>query len=202
MGKGSALPLPALQARARLVAGLPGKAWGCDAIAAMVGQLVQAGDAVTARRLWLAQCPLASPGIADPHFRAAQPARPPAPFEWNLAANGDLAATPHPAGGLVSRVGGAVAQPVAWQMLVLPPGRYRLWWHMTKANGTPAGTAGLSLSCLRADRRMLAARAGPSGRLEAEVTITGQCAAQYLTLWQAPGPDDLRFDGAVILPRR
>lgn len=200
MGSDSALPLPVLQQRARLVIGFGGKrwGWGCGGVAPLASQLVRAGDVPTAKTLWLAQCPQASTGIADPHFRAVTRARPPVPFEWNLGSSGDLAAGRHPVSGLLARVSGAVAQPAAWQVLTLPPGRYSVRWRVVG----PAGTAALSFSCALDVRRPLPARHhGPDGWFEAELLADGGCPGQFLALWLTPGREDTWFDGAEILLR-
>lgn len=151
----SMLDLPALRARAEVVGSLSAKPWGCDTISPLVVRLVLAGGAFEARQLWQGHCPAAVPSIADPHFAALPVSRPPVPFEWNLVGSGDVSAMP--AGqihagdtGLLVRVGGPSAQPVAWQMLAVPAGRYRLRWTARLGGDRPA--TGAQLAILHPDR--------------------------------------------------
>lgn len=195
------LPLPSLQARAEIVGTMKGQAWNCDTVEPLVIKLIDKGGIADAKQLWLAQCSYASPGIADPRFSRLQRAQNPVAFEWNLAASGDVSITPSAnEGGLLVRVSGPTSLPVAWQMITPAPGRYRLSWTAQTAAGGSAKGAGLSLSCARNDRQTVAATDLGKGRFEAVVTIDGACAGRYLTLWLAPGNEDVRFDDLAISP--
>ena len=201
----SMLELPALRNRAAVVGSLAAKPWGCDAVSPLVVRLVLAGGPLEARQLWQGHCPAAVPGIADPHFAALPVSRPPVPFEWNLVGSGDVSAMPAAqsragASGLLVRVGGPTAQPVAWQMLAVPAGRYRLSWTAQGSSGKPAIGAQLSLSCNPTGRIPVeaAALAGSNGQFQAAVSIGEGCAAPFLTLWQAPGSEEVRFDDLTL----
>lgn len=201
----SMLELPALRARAEVVGSLSAKPWGCDTVSPLVVRLVLAGGPMEARQLWQAHCPAAIPGIADPHFAALPISRPPVPFEWNLVGSGDVSAMPAgqtraDATGLLVRVGGPTAQPIAWQMLAVPAGRYRLNWTAQGSDGKSATGAQLSLSCTPTGRSPVEAAAlpGTKGQFQALVTIGEGCAAPFLTLWLAPGSDEVRFDDLAL----
>ncbi|MFM5949900.1 MAG: hypothetical protein ACKOPM_11860 [Novosphingobium sp.] len=202
LGEGNNLPLDALQSRAAIVVAVPGPKWGCDAVAPLVTRLVLRGGPVQAKALWQAHCPEATAGIADPRFASLASIREPVAFEWNLVGSGDIsAAQALPAGsGLTVRLTGPSARPVAWQLLVLKPGRYRLSW-TASAQGAAAGRASLTLSCDRDDRTPVAATSlDGKGRQTAEVPIDGSCPARFLVLWLKPGSEEIRFDNLAITP--
>lgn len=195
------LPLPSLQARAAIVATMKGPDWNCETVEPLVTKLINKGGVGDAKGLWLAQCSFASPGIADPRFTRMQRTASPVAFEWNLAASGDVSITPAAQeGGLLARVSGPTSRPVAWQMLTLAPGRYRLSWTAETAAGGSAKGAAVSLSCLRNDRQAIPATDLGKGRFEAVVTIDNACPGRFLTLWLAPGSEDVRFDTFVLSP--
>lgn len=195
------LPLASLQARAAIVGTMKGADWNCDAVEPLVIKLIDKGGVADAKKLWLAQCSYASPGIADPRFTRLQRTSHPVAFEWNLAASGDVAITPVAGeGGLLARVTGPTSLPVAWQMITSAPGRYRLSWTAQTASGGSAKGAALSFSCVRNDRQTVTATDLGKGRYEAEVSVDGACAGRYLTLWLAPGTEDVRFDSLAISP--
>lgn len=200
------VPLPDLVARAELIGGLARPAWGCDAIAPLTARLIQAGGVVQAQRLWLAHCPTASTGVADPRFTARIAGRAPIPFEWNLPGSGDVSAAPAwqtgtGTSGLVAQVSGASPQPVAWQLLVLAPGRYRLSWTAEARSGAARG-AELSLTCNPLGRSRILGAPVPGGRARfaAVMTVDAACPGHYLTLWLAPDDQDTRFDALAIAP--
>lgn len=195
------LPLPALKARAAIVATMKGPDWNCETVEPLVTKLIDKGGVADAKRLWLAQCSFASPGIADPRFTRLQRTANPVAFEWNLAASGDVSIAPAAdAGGLVARVSGPTSRPVAWQMLTPAPGRYRLSWTAEAASGNSAKGAAVSLSCTRNDREAVVATDLGKGRYEAVVTVDNACAGRFLTLWLAPGREDVRFDSFALSP--
>jgi hypothetical protein len=202
LGEGNSLPLAALQTRASIVAAVPGPKWGCDAVAPLVTRLVIGGGAVAAKQLWRAQCPQATDGVADPHFASLSKPRDPVAFEWNLIGNGDISASPTvpPGNGLLARLSGPGKQPVAWQMLTLEPGRYRLNWTLVSADNEAPTGASVSLSCaMQEPAPVIAQRNGDKGRSEGKVTVDGRCPVQFLALWLTPGSEELRFDNLAIV---
>ncbi len=201
----ASLDLPTLRNRADVVGSLSALPWGCDTVAALVAQLVNVGGPIEARRLWQSHCPSVAPGITDPHFAALPQTRLPVPFEWNLIGSGDVSAMPAAysmasATGLLVRVSGPVPRPVAWQMLALPPGSYRLSWTAQDRNAKPAGGAQISLSCQKDGRNPVAMTelSGGKGQFQATVSIDSACVAPFLTLWLAPGNEEVRFDDLAL----
>lgn len=201
LGDRTGLSLAALDQRARLVAAMPPPQWGCGEVAGLVQRLIQQGGAQTASVLWRAQCPLAAAGIADPHFRNLPADRQPTAFEWNLPGDGNVSAAPDPSGtGLAVTVGGPVARPVAWQLLVMPAGRYRLQWQAS-AGGKPATNVTVSISCNLTQRQPVpAGQPGADATFVAPVVLEADCPAHFLTVWAAPSPSEIRFDGPAIKP--
>jgi hypothetical protein len=190
--------LPELESRASILESLATPRWGCDTVAPMVARMIQLGGVASAKQLWRAHCASASAGIADPGFRQITLGRPPIAFDWNLVGSGDVSANAaNP--GLLVRVSGASPLPVAWQMLSLAPGRYRLSW--TALSGSnPAKGAELSLTCNPTGRsRILGSPKDDRGRFEAPVTIDAACPGHFLTLWLAQGTQDVRFDDVAIV---
>lgn len=195
------LPLASLQARAAIVSSMKGADWNCDTVEPLVIRLIAKGGVADAKKLWLAQCAQASPGIADPRFARLQQTRMPVPFEWNLAASGDISVGPANDGaGLLVRVSGPTSRLVAWQMLTLAPGRYRLSWIAQNPSGGSARGAAIALGCSQEEREFVPAHDRGNGRFEAEVTIDDSCIGRYLALWQAPGSEDTRFDSFALAP--
>lgn len=197
LGKGGKHDLETLRRRAAVLHPLAGRKWGCDPIAPLVLQLVEAGDAITAKDLWLAHCPAASPGIADGRFTAIATTRQAVPFEWNVQSAGDISvhrATDR-SGGIRARITAASSRLTAWQLLTLGPGRYRLGW-TALSEGRPAPeTATFSLTCVLGERSPLPSQAaGEMGRFAAELQINGQCAQQYLAVWLFPSAQEVLLD--------
>ena len=189
--------LPELEARAAILETLAKPQWGCVAVAPLVARMIQLDGTASAKRLWLAHCPTARVGIADPDFQQLGLGREPIAFEWNLVGSGDVSAYPAKPGLLV-RVGGASTRPVAWQLLSLAPGNYRLSW-IAQSGTSAAKGAELSLSCSPVGRsRIVGTQVEGRGRFEAQVTIDSSCPGHFLTLWLAPGNEDVRFDELVI----
>ena len=101
----------------------------------LVASLTKAGQYARARDIWarVAQVRLA-PGalIYDPEFRDAGT---PPPFNWTLASSSVGLAERLEAGGLHAMFYGQQDGVLAGQMLVLPPGRYRLSAQLASAAG-------------------------------------------------------------------
>ena len=197
VGEVAGVPLPQLEARASMVGSLARPAWGCAAVAPLVARMIELNAAPSAKQLWLAHCPAASAGLSDPNFQQVAFNRQPIPFDWNLMGSGDVSVQPDLA-GLSVRVSGASPLPVAWQQMSLAPGRYKLSW--TAQSGTkPALGAELSLSCNPVGRsRPVTTAKDNRGRFEALVIVDAVCPAHFVTLWLAPGGEDVRFSALAI----
>lgn len=202
MGKDTVLPPSVLRTRAAIVADVPGKRWGCDAVAPMVNALVKGADAATAKQVWIAHCPDASPVIADPDFGRLPLHRMVTPFDWNLVGDGDI--TVHPAtakqAGLTVLVSGAASRQVAWQMLTLPSGTYSLHGIASIHPGTPANALRLSLSCDLGERKPLPMTYADEKHFTARIEVDRTCAGQYLAVWLAPVTHPVHIERIEIEP--
>lgn len=204
MGKDSRLTLPELRTRAAMLATVQGKRWGCDAIAPLVNRLVEAGDAVTAKRLWSVHCPDASPTLADPDFARMSAPRTITPFDWNLVGAGDITVEPATSnrGGLNAKVSGAASRKIAWQLLTLSSGTYSLRWIAREPDGTPARGLSLSLSCDLGKRNPLPTSLSSAGHFNAEFKVNQNCANQYLAVWLSPISRPVHIESIHIEPQQ
>ena len=204
MGKDSRLPLTELRTRAAILTTMQSKRWGCDAIAPLVNRLVEAGDAVTAKRLWSVHCPDASPTLADPDFARMSALRTITPFDWNLVGAGDVTvepATPN-RGGLNANVSGAASRKIAWQLLTLSSGTYSLHWIAREPDGTPARVLSLSLSCDLGKRNPLPTSLSSDGHFKAEFKVNQNCTNQYLAVWLSPISRLVHIESIHIEPQQ
>lgn len=204
MGKDTLLPLSVLRTRAAIVASVPDKRWGCDAVAPMVNRLVKAGDATTAKRLWIAHCPDASPAIADPAFARLPAQRTVTPFDWNLVGGGDIAIT-HPAvnqRGLIATVSGAASRQVAWQMLTLPPGTYYLRGIAQELGGGSADALAISFACDFGERRQVPISVSSKGNFSAQLQVDQACTSQIIAVWLAPVTHPVEIERIEVSPQR
>lgn len=193
LGQGGQLNLQTLRQRAAVLHIFPERKWGCDGTAPLALQLVKAGDAMTAKSLWLAQCPAADRGISNPRF-IALPSRQVTPFDWNLTSSGDAfaALSTAPSSGLKARVTGASSHMIAWQLLTLIPGNYRLIWAVSSSGNRLQSPVSLSLSCNSEKRIPLTVRtSNVEGMHLADLDLDGTCPAQYLSIWLAPTAMDI-----------
>ncbi len=58
----------------------------------------------------------------------------------------------------------------------------------------------VALGCNRTERQGLNATDLGKGRFEATVTVDAACPGRYLSLWLAPGSEDVRFDNFAVSP--
>lgn len=198
----SPLPLVSLRNRAEVAKAAADRAWGCDTVAPLVNRLVATAQMASAKEVWIRHCWRASTDIADPGF-TLQPGQKVTPFDWNLTSQGDVAATPAnpPQTGLVARVSGGASRMVAWQLLTLPPGRYRLGWTVVSSPEALAGTVSLYLTCKLGERAPLnPQKMDGSGEFVAYFKLDGSCTGQFLTIWIAPMAYDVRIKSVTLDP--
>lgn len=158
----------------------------------MLTTLVNNGQYEKAYTLWrkLADVQGLRSGFYDPGFTEASA---PAPFNWQLAQG---------AGGLAERDSGSLQvlyfgrddAELASQVLLLPPGRYRLAMNVS---GDVAQSNGLSwrVTCAGSNREVYRMPLAKPGDISGEFVVPGDCAAQRFTLAaQAPElPDSAEF---------
>lgn len=162
-----------------------------DIVARTLPALVQRGDFASARQVYrsLAGSQAAAPPLR--HGSSFGP-NPLPPFDWILADEVGLSATPQPMraapGGQALEVRGASGRggTMARQLLMLPSGSYRLQWRSGAVEGISPARIRWSIGCAQGERPIrdidipLA-----DGRLlphEATFTIPSNCTAQWLNL--------------------
>lgn len=186
-GNLSLVPRRALLQRAEVVTGLPvhGLTLGCTRLAPFAQVLLGAGAVGEASAVWRAHCRADAGGlVADGDFARADLTQTNVPFGWQFPGDSDIDLSwQAPVGSarqLVVTTTATVAKPVARQLLVAPPGRYRLRWHAQSDAARPA-QALVAISCQPAPDKWLSAGAA-SGQAEADVTIDSACPVPWLIL--------------------
>lgn len=198
-------PLERLAGRATVLvaAGALGNKLGCNAIAPLVGTLVDRRPTL-AGELWASQCSRAAPAgqLADGGFEAQPTTGQLTAFDWQFPGDGALEATVVKQGqagqALRLRSTAAGLVPVAMQRLVLPSGRYQVSW---QESGTGPSRIAASLSC-KAERSEADPRDGTGtgpGRV-AVIASNGACPAPLLQLWVRPGAREVTIDNVALTP--
>lgn len=147
----------------------------------LVASLTEAGQAAKARRIWsdVSGARVAANAlIFDPDFKDA--AAPP-PFNWALTSSSLGLAERQAGRGLHVIYYGQLDGALASQLLVLPPGRYRL---TTKAPGLPTGAANLrwAVVCARGNAAIGSAPLDRAVREGFSFSVPASCPAQRLEL--------------------
>jgi hypothetical protein len=147
---------------------------------ALVNSLVNAGDYGRARAVWAMASNLRLPPGLTVYDSSFRDSRSPPPFNWNLVSSTIGLAERERGGPLHVIFYGQEEGVLASQLLVLPPGAYRLTMSVT---GEPSRLRAMSWS-VRCDR---SATAFSSVRLDAAIrgwrfTVPPGCAAQWLEL--------------------
>lgn len=143
----------------------------------MLTTLVNDGQYEKAYTIWqrLAGVPNLRSGFYDPGF--VETSAPP-PFNWQLAQG---------AGGVAERNSGELQilyfgrdnAELASQVLLLPPGRYRL---QMSADGELPQSAGWRVTCLPLNREIAAVPLSKPGPVDGEFDVPADCKAQRMTL--------------------
>jgi hypothetical protein len=156
---------------------VPGTGW----VPTLVNSLVAAGQYERARALWAKQwkVPLPpGPTIYNPGFADTRAAT---PFNWELVSSAIGMAEPQPGGRLHVIFYGQDSGMLARQLLVLPPGTYRVTMHVA---GDPARIRSLrwSLRCDKADAPLSSITLDAAGSRPWIVAVPPSCRAQWLEL--------------------
>lgn len=152
----------------------------------LIQQMVAEGEYGRARRLWSRVSGVAGGAdrLFNPEFRHS---RAPPPFNWTLTAGSDGVAEPRRGGGLDILYYGRGNAVLASQLLVLPPGRYRLAMRPSGAAG-PGESAMLRwvVACLPENASQLELsldKRAENGTIAAEFEVPhADCAAQRIEL--------------------
>jgi hypothetical protein len=159
---------------------------GCKVAGAPVGRLAALGAVAEAQRLWRAQCGGGQGLVNDPRFARASLTEAASPFDWAMGSNADLDLSFSSDTGprqLNVRGPARFTQPIASQLLVLAPGRYRLSWRAAADGGIEA-----AIGCQRdAATPLAASHATATGRWQTQITVDGACAGHWLVFSLRPG---------------
>lgn len=179
---------------------------GCDQVAGMTVGLADAYPVVAAQ-LWRSHCSRAAGvgNLANGRFADLDKVSAPSPFDWRFPGDGSLELGFVNSGdgtkAVQVRSSNAARLPVAYQMIPLSAGKYRISWTSDAADAATAARVLASLSC-RLERQQANARPGSwvDGRHVVEVDFAGTCQAPFLQLWLAPGAATLQLDNVAIAP--
>lgn len=166
----------------------------------LIANLVKAGRFAQARAVWLATAhPTSSLGtlVYDEIFSDAGA---PAPFNWTLTSSALGFAERQPAGRLHVVYDGADNGSLAWQLLLLRPGRYQLAMHVL---GDLKHSASMSwkLSCIEPRKPLLDVNL--AAIVQAPFAVPKGCAAQRLELFGSapdlPQAADVTISGLSVV---
>lgn len=175
-------------AAARAKAGEP-NGWG----EALVASAIQRHNAPLARKIWLAvyhippQAAAAFPYDGDLSGLAGAP-----PFNWTFLAN-EIGAVDRTKGSISISYYGRQPGELGNQLLVLPPGNYRLTFSIGGNKATDGGPGlAWTLNCDGQENPLLldaraATSTGASQRIGADFAVPANCPAQWLRLVGNPG---------------
>lgn len=184
-----------------------GGSTGCEAIAPLVEQLVDAQAVAEGSALWRQHCPGATQTMVhDGNFVAAMLEQDRSQFTWTFIGQGDASAlfepAPNPPAKLLA-IDSTALYPrlIARQLVLAGPGRYRLTWLAIGADGGPSDLALAAFACTPDPKDWLSARFDATRhRWIAEFTIDGSCAARWLGFGIAPRPGNVKL-GQIALER-
>jgi hypothetical protein len=148
----------------------------------LIGTLVSAGDFARAYRIWAAVShlpPKPTSLVFDPQFNGS-PAPP--PFNWSLTSSRVGLAERRPGGALHVIFYGQEDGTLASQLLLLPPGTYRLAMQVT-GDAAHARSLSWTVTCPKASQPIASLPLDPAAAARgATFTVPAGCAAQNLQL--------------------
>ena len=182
-----------------------GQILGCIGAGPLTRNLVEQGLPQQAYTLWLAHCPDHGPGlIADPAFAHLDVHQSNSQFEWSIVGDSDVSVNLEPdaqggASHLVLASSASFARKVLVQLVMAPPGTYRVSWRARTPDGHPTNRVIATLSCAADGHDWLPATLDPaSGRSVASVRVDGQCPGSWLGFALQPGPDSVTLDWVAL----
>lgn len=197
-----------LQSRAQVLiaAAEYGAKLGCDPVVAMTSGLSE-DYPIIAAQLWRSHCARAAGAgkVGNGRFADLDKVLTPSPFDWRFPSDGALEVAFVNSGdgsqALQVRSGSAARLPVAYQMIPLTAGRYRITWTSDANDKAAADHILASLSC-KLDRQSAKPVAANwvDGRHSLEMDFAGGCAAPFLQLWLSPGPSTFQIDNVALAP--
>jgi len=184
----------------------------CLAVGEAARDLVARGMGDAAAGLWFPLCRPgqdARKGIVDGGFEQAQ-AMPATPFGWQFIRNGSVDVrvidAPPPATGKALYVESTspLQEPIARQLMLLPPGQYRVSWGASRMDSSSAGSGQIVIACLGSRNGLPQSRVAALGnkRFASDFTVPAACGAQWITIVTEPksgaDPADLYFDNLKV----
>ena len=193
-------PSRAALARVLTVAGRARRA-SPPVVTAKITQLVTlGGEIAVGRQLYEALLHDAgrtpSSGIGDPRFRVSDAVP---PFDWSYAVAPELGGEQGGGAPGLDVHARSRSGAVAWQMMLLPPGHYRLTITGTPTQPKPAGTVMAQVACVDGPQRTLGlvrVAATPRFGGQGAVTIPRDCPSQWVRL-SLEGTGSGTYDGHI-----
>jgi len=179
---------------------------GCQGAGPLVTALVNYNQARRAHRMWRQQCPSAGTGLlADPDFANLEVHNSFSPFDWVVIGDSDVSLSlSNPEDGarhLVLASSASFTRKILNQMVILPPGTYRLSWQARTDSGQPSPRIAVAASCQADAADWLPARGdAASGIFTADFTVDPSCPARWIGFAILPGSETLSL-GQIGLRR-
>lgn len=155
---------------------------GSPWVPTLLSKLVEAGEFQKARAVWAVVSRVrldAQPLIFDPDFSRSDA---PPPFNWALTSSTVGLAERRPGGGLHVIYYGQEDGALASQLLILPPGKYRLTMR-TNVDPTAAQSLQWRLVCAESSAEIAAAPFTAIAKQGLAITVGGTCEAHQLQLF-------------------
>ncbi|NOU03643.1 MAG: hypothetical protein HOO94_08370 [Novosphingobium sp.] len=186
-----------------------GLAIGCQPIAPTVSALIRSNAVPAAAALWRAHCPGAAGSlIYDGNFANARIDQSRSEFAWSFIGQSEASVVFEPVSGGAGQalvIDSAPGRPrlVLRQLVLVPPGRYRLSWQATATQGQPSALVVVSFTCNPDPREWIEGQAAAgSARRTVEVTVDGACPARWLGLAIKGGSTAVRLADVRLEPIR
>lgn len=189
---GEDLSLDQIMQRADLVQRTGKGVWDCIAMERLAQKLINADKLDEAQMVWRSNCENDGSLIYDGSFERLDTLKATAAFDWQLANRGDanieIVSSPSGQRSLALEVTATITLPIVRQLVVLPPGRYRLNWRTPDTGDAQARALRVSLACQRDLGNSVEGVAVPGKRdaWSQEFTVDSQCPARMLVFWLAP----------------
>jgi hypothetical protein len=160
------VPRPVLLLRARVLGEVAARKGllGCEMVAPLVERMVGEAAELEAATLWRQHCPGAAAALVyDGQFAAATIQQDRSQFAWTFVGQSDANLLLEPAGEgagqrLVIDTTATKPRQIARQMVLIPPGAYRVSWTAENRDGTPSDLVLAYLGCKQVPGEWLPAR--------------------------------------------
>jgi hypothetical protein len=174
-----------------------GSSLGCEGAQMVVNQLTGRNQIATAMQVWRSHCPAATKGlIGDPDFTQFRVGREGlTEFAWSSDSSGDIALR-QDEGSLQVSNSGSLPGAFLRQKLVVPQGRYRLFWRATEGKEQILPYWG----CDASTASVLPVTQDGKGHWQADVDWDGRCAGPWLKFVIKPVEGAVTFSQPRLVP--